>query len=60
MTIENHEYAMALHYFHYNFIRRHSTPKTAPAVAAGIIPAPLTMTDVIDYRLELAHSVEGW
>ena len=25
--IENHEYAMALHYFHYNFIRRHSTPE---------------------------------
>ncbi len=36
--IENHEYAFALHYFHYNFIRRHSTPKTAPAVAAGLIP----------------------
>jgi IS1 family transposase len=45
--IENHEHAMALHYFHYNFIRRHSTPKTTPAVAAGLMANPLTMTDLV-------------
>ena len=45
--IENHEYAMALHYFHYNFIRKHSTPKTTPAVAAGLMNHPLTLTDLV-------------
>ena len=34
--IENLEYALALHFMHYNFCRRHQTLKTTPAIAAGI------------------------
>jgi IS1 family transposase len=45
--LENHEYAIALHYFHYNFIRKHQTLKTTPAVAAGIANAPLTIADLV-------------
>lgn len=45
--IENHEHAVALHYFHYNFIRKHMTLKTTPAVAAGVANAPLTMIDLV-------------
>lgn len=44
--IENHEYAIALHYFHYNFIRKHMTLKTTPAVAAGIADKALTIMDL--------------
>lgn len=45
--IENHAHAVALHYFHYNFIRKHQTLKTTPAVAAGIASKPLTMLDLV-------------
>lgn len=44
---ENHEHAIALHYFHYNFIRKHMTLKTTPAVAAGIASKPLTILDLV-------------
>ena len=45
--IENHEHAIALHYFHYNFIRKHLTLKTTPAVAAGIASRELTIVDLV-------------
>ena len=45
--VENHEHAVALHFFHYNFIRKHMTLKTTPAVAAGIANAPLTVLDLV-------------
>jgi hypothetical protein len=44
---ENHQHAVALHFFHYNFIRKHQTLKTTPAVAAGIADKPLTVVDLI-------------
>jgi IS1 family transposase len=45
--IENHEHATALHFFFYNFIRKHHTIKTTPAVAAGLANAPLTVLDLV-------------
>lgn len=45
--IDNHVHALALHYFHYNFIRKHQTLKTTPAVAAGIANAPLSILDLV-------------
>ena len=36
-----------LHYFHHNFIRKHQTLKTTPAVAAGIANAPLMVLDLV-------------
>lgn len=45
--IENHEHAVALHFFHYNFIRKHQTLKTTPAVAAGIANKALTVLDLV-------------
>lgn len=45
--IENHAYATALHFFHYNFIRKHHTVKTTPAVAALIANGPLTVLDLV-------------
>ena len=45
--LENHAHAVALHYFHYNFIRRHQTLKTTPAVAAGIASKVLSVADLV-------------
>jgi hypothetical protein len=45
--IDNHVHALALHYFHYNFIRKHQTLKTTPAVAAGIPNAQLAVLDLV-------------
>jgi IS1 family transposase len=33
---ENHEHSVALHFFHYNFIRRHQTLRMPPALKAGV------------------------
>lgn len=46
-NVENHCHAVALHYFYYNFIRKHMTLKTTPAVAAGIASKPLTVLDLV-------------
>lgn len=45
--IENHAHAVALHYFHYKFIRKHQTLKTTPALAANLASRPLTMLDLV-------------
>lgn len=45
--IDNHVHALALHYFHYNWIRKHMTLKTTQAVAAGIANSPLTVADLV-------------
>jgi len=34
--IENLEYAVAIHFFHYNLCRRHETIRTTPAMASGV------------------------
>lgn len=46
--IENHLHAISLHFLAYNFIKKHSTLKTTPAVAAGIAAKPMTMLDFVD------------
>jgi len=57
-SIQNHIAAVALHYFHYNYIRKHSTPKTTPAVAAGIASKPLTVLDLV-HMLEKEEKPPG-
>jgi len=34
--VENHAYAVAIHYMHYNFCRVHKTLRVTPAMEAGI------------------------
>ncbi len=41
--IDNHCYALALYFFHYNFCRIHKTLRTSPAQAAGVIDELLSM-----------------
>lgn len=45
--VENHQAAVALHFAWYNLIRRHSTVKTTPAVAAGVADRPWSMYDLV-------------
>ncbi|MEE9297283.1 MAG: IS1 family transposase [Phycisphaerae bacterium] len=45
--LANHAHAIALHYFHYNFIRKHLTLGTTPAVAAGVADHEWTIADLV-------------
>lgn len=46
--VENHAYAMALHFLYYNFVRIHQTLKMSPAMAAGVTRRLWEMTDVVE------------
>ena len=46
--IENHAHAMALHFLYYNFVRVHKTPRTAPAMAAGVSKRLWEIGDIVD------------
>ncbi len=46
--IDNLEAAVALHYFHYNFICKHQTLKTTPAQAAGIADHQWTFEELVE------------
>jgi len=46
-SLVNHAHAVALHYFHYNFIRRHKTLGTTPAVAAGLTDREWKIDDLV-------------
>ena len=47
----NHEHAIALHYFHYNFCRKHQTLGTTPAIKAGVTNRIWSIEDLV-VRLE--------
>ncbi len=50
--LENLAAAVAIHAAHYNFCRKHSTIKTAPAVAAGVIGDIWTLEELYDRAME--------
>ena len=54
---ENHAAMVSIHFLNYNFVRRHQTIKTAPAVAAGVIEQPFTLAELLalfdDFRADL-------
>lgn len=45
--VENHAYAVALHMMFYNFVRRHSTLRMTPAMAAGIAKSFWDVSDIV-------------
>jgi IS1 family transposase len=47
----NHRAATALHIAHYNFVRRHQTLRTSPAMAAGITETLWSMEQLLDAAL---------
>jgi IS1 family transposase len=44
--IENHDYAIAIHYMHYNFGRIHRTLRVTPAMEAGIADHVWTLEEI--------------
>lgn len=44
---ENHAYAVALHFMHYNFCRIHKTLRVTPAMAANLVGSPWTVDDIV-------------
>jgi len=46
--IENLEYAVALHFMHYNFCRIHKTLRVTPAMEAGIADHVWTLKDIVN------------
>ncbi len=45
---ENHAYAVALHFMHYNFVRTHKTLRMTPAMAAGLVDTPWEVEDIVN------------
>jgi hypothetical protein len=45
--VENHLWAIALHYMHYNFCRVHQTLRVTPAMEAGVRNHVLTIEDIL-------------
>lgn len=41
--------ATTTYYAHYNLCRKHSTIKTAPAVAAGLLPRPMPLAEFVEW-----------
>ena len=48
---ENHRAAVALHFAHYNFVRRHQTLRTTPAMAAGVSKHMWEMDELLHVAL---------
>lgn len=45
--IENHDFAVALHFMHYNFCRIHKTLRITPAMAAGLTDRVWDIEDLL-------------
>ena len=45
--MENHAHSVAIHFMHYNFVRRHQTLRVTPAMAAGLTDKWWTMDDMV-------------
>lgn len=45
--VENHAYAVALHFMYYNFVKIHSTLKITPAMAAGVTDCLWEIDDIV-------------
>jgi hypothetical protein len=54
--LENHGYAVALHFMHYNFCRIHKTLKVTPAMKAGLTDHDWSIEELCDLLPEPAVS----
>ncbi len=46
--VENHSYAVALHFMYYNFVKVHQTLKVTPAMEAGLTDRLWDINDLVD------------
>jgi hypothetical protein len=45
--IENHCYALALHFVYYNFVRLHKSLNVTPAMQAGLTKRFMSIEDIV-------------
>ena len=45
--VANHEFAIAIYFMHYNFVRMHQTLRCSPAMAAGVSKTLWSLEDVV-------------
>jgi IS1 family transposase len=45
--VENHVYALATYFMHYNFVRIHQTTRVTPAMAAGVSKTLMSVADMV-------------
>lgn len=57
--LDNHCAAIALHFVHYNFCRKHQTLKTTPAVAAGIADHVWTLAELVGLLEQAEQATVG-
>ena len=53
--VENLKAAASLHFCHYNFVRKNSTIKTTPALAAGVADGRWMVEELVE-----AGELYGW
>jgi IS1 family transposase len=46
-SVENHAYAVALHFTYYNFVKEHKTLRCSPAMAAGVSARLWDVSDIV-------------
>ncbi len=47
-SVENHAYAMAIYFMHYNFVRIHQILRVTPAMAAGVTNTLWNLEDMAE------------
>lgn len=57
--IENHCYAIALHFVYYNFARIHKTLRVTPAMEAKLVKKPMTIEDIVSLIPAAAPAKRG-
>lgn len=50
--IENHCYAIALHFVYYNFVKQHKTLRITPAMAAGLTKRFMSIEDIANLVID--------
>jgi IS1 family transposase len=57
--IDNHAYAVALHFMYMNFVRIHQTLRVTPAMEAGLASAPWTIEQLVSLMPEQVAAKRG-
>ena len=50
--VENHCYAISLHFVYYNFCKIHQSLSITPAMQAGLTKKPMTIEDIVNLIAE--------
>ena len=57
--VQNLEYAIALHFMYYNFVRIHQTLRVTPAMAAGVTDHLWEIDDIVKLLEEKENEISN-